>query len=370
MECPKCHHTQENTVECESCGIIFEKYHDNLKRLEEQKYQVKENKSGPVIILAGIIVLFITIIIYFLIPNSDNRNTKNNTIPVTQDTGTANESISNIKLTNNDSISVKLEKEFPPRNKIEKADLATVFIKTTWGSGSGFFINNKCQLITNKHVIEYNKAEIGAAEELAENLMRSIEEDEKIMEILQSDIYRASSDFQSRQLQNRYDAYSERLEKKKSAHTELLGRINSVDGSASIINAEIILKDGSIYNVASFNLSSNTDLALLKINAIDCPYLEKNTEDNLALGEKVFTIGNPSGLQHTVTAGIISGYQESNNKRFIQTDAPINPGNSGGPLINSEGQVIGINTMILSDAEGIGFAIPINVVYKEFSQLK
>jgi len=369
MECQKCHHVQENTVECESCGIIFEKYRDHLQKLEEQRYQVTENKSGLTNILVGVTVVFIAVIVFFMIPESDNIINKT-IAPFTQHNTPEKESSAKTKKTNINSISNKLKKEFPPRNNIEKADLATVFIKTSWGSGSGFFINNKCVVITNKHVVEYNKEELDAAEIRSENLKKSIEKDEKNLEVLYSDIYRADSDYQSKNLQNQYDAYTEMLEKKKAVHNELLNSIDNLDGSSSIINAEVILKDGSIYNVDSFNLSSDSDLAILKINGVDCPYLVTNTDGDLALGEKVFTIGNPSGLQHTVTAGIISGYRESNNNRFIQTDAPINPGNSGGPLIDSKGQVIGINTMILRKTEGIGFAIPINLVYKEFAQLK
>jgi S1-C subfamily serine protease len=80
----------------------------------------------------------------------------------------------------------------------------------------------------------------------------------------------------------------------------------------------------------------------------------------------VYTIGSPSGLRHTVTSGVISGFRERDGQSFIQTDAPINPGNSGGPLVDENGRVLGINTMILRDTQGIGFAIPIQAVREEF----
>jgi S1-C subfamily serine protease len=80
----------------------------------------------------------------------------------------------------------------------------------------------------------------------------------------------------------------------------------------------------------------------------------------------VYTVGHPVGLRHSVTSGIISGFREHAGVRYIQTDAPINPGNSGGPLIDLNGEVVGVNTMILADTEGIGFAIPIEVVLDEF----
>ena len=371
MECPKCHHVQKNTVECESCGIIFAKYHEYLKRVEEQKYQVVEKKSGPTNILVGIAVLIVAVIVYFLMPDSDDsKNDDDAMSAVSYYEEAVQEPSKKVKKSKVNSIANKLLKDFPPRNNIERADLATVFITTAWGSGSGFFINNKCQVITNKHVVEYDKAELGKAEVLAENLKLVIEEDDEALKVMYSDIYRASSDVQKERRQEIYNVYEKEVEEAKETYNELMSQINSLGGSSSIIDAEVTLKDGQVYNVDSFNLSRDTDLAVLHINGVDCPYLDANTEENLALGVKVFTIGNPSGLQHTVTSGIVSGYRESNNKQFIQTDAPINPGNSGGPLIDADGKVIGINTMILSEAEGIGFAIPINLVFEEFAQLK
>jgi S1-C subfamily serine protease len=83
----------------------------------------------------------------------------------------------------------------------------------------------------------------------------------------------------------------------------------------------------------------------------------------------VYTIGNPSGLAYTVTTGVVSGLREMNGKSYVQTDAPINAGNSGGPLINEQGRVIGINSMVMRGVNGIGFAIPIETMYAEFPQL-
>jgi serine protease Do len=114
-----------------------------------------------------------------------------------------------------------------------------------------------------------------------------------------------------------------------------------------------------------------TDIALLKIDAGgDLAVAPLGNSDDVQIGEWVIAIGNPFGLDHTVTAGIISakgrrdvrpGGSQSGFYDFIQTDASINPGNSGGPLINTRGEVIGINTAMNAQAQGIGFAIPINM---------
>jgi S1-C subfamily serine protease len=84
----------------------------------------------------------------------------------------------------------------------------------------------------------------------------------------------------------------------------------------------------------------------------------------LSQGDKLFTIGSPMGLRHVVTSGVFSGNNEIDGKEMLQTDASINPGNSGGPLIDQEGRVVGINTLVMTAAQGIGFAIPIEVAMK------
>ena len=371
MECPKCHHVQEKGVECESCGIIFSKYHEYLKRVEEQKYQVVEKKSGATNMLMVMAVLVVAVIIYLLIPGSDDSKNEDGAISeVAQYHEMVKKPSTKVRKSNQNSIANQLLKDFPPRNNIERADLATVFITTAWGSGSGFFINDSCQVITNKHVVEYDKSELRDAEALAEKLQQGIEEDNENLKVMYTSIYSASSEAIKEIRQKKYDFYEKKVKEKRATYDVLMSRINNFGGSSSIFDTQVTLKNGQVYNVVSFDLSDKTDLAVLDINGVDCPYLDANTEENLALGVKVFTIGNPSGLQHTVTSGIVSGYREATNNKFIQTDAPINPGNSGGPLIDSNGKVIGINTMILNEAEGIGFAIPIYSVFKEFAQLK
>jgi S1-C subfamily serine protease len=88
------------------------------------------------------------------------------------------------------------------------------------------------------------------------------------------------------------------------------------------------------------------------------------------LGERLYTIGNPSGLTDTVTSGVFSGQRGAGSQRLLQTDAPINPGNSGGPLVTESGRVVGINSMVMRGVQGIGFAIPIEAVYEEFFELR
>lgn len=151
---------------------------------------------------------------------------------------------------------------------------------------------------------------------------------------------------------------------------------NHVVADADVIRVTMDDKNGKSKNFKATLIGADeeTDLALLKVDARDLPYLAFGNSDNLQVGEWLMAIGNPFGLDHTVTAGILSA--KGRNIRsgpfdnFLQTDASINPGNSGGPLLNGEGQVVGINTAIIASGQGIGFAIPSNMAAKIIDQIK
>ena len=144
----------------------------------------------------------------------------------------------------------------------------------------------------------------------------------------------------------------------------------------------VTLEDGRTFTAKVIWSDENLDLSIVKINTTKLKFLELSNSDDVKLAQKVYAIGNPIGMefQRTVTAGIISGLErtiklEEENKTsymedLIQTDATINPGNSGGPLINEKGQVIAVNTVKITTAEGIGFSVPINVIKPIIEKLK
>jgi serine protease Do len=152
---------------------------------------------------------------------------------------------------------------------------------------------------------------------------------------------------------------------------------NHVVGDVDKITVE--LKDGRKFeNAKLIGTDPDSEVALIKIDGTNFPVLPMGNSDRIEIGDWVIAIGNPFGLSETVTVGVISAVGRSNvhiaaYEDFIQTDAAINPGNSGGPLINLDGQVIGINTAIFSQSGGymgIGFAIPINMARNIEQQLK
>ncbi len=148
---------------------------------------------------------------------------------------------------------------------------------------------------------------------------------------------------------------------------------NHVVGDANEV--EVRLSDKTKFTGKVIGKDPDTDLAVIKIDSEkDLPFVPIGDSKNVKVGQWVMAVGNPFGLDRTVTIGIVSGLGRENvnlsrYEDFIQTDASINPGNSGGPLFNLHGEVIGINTAIINVAQGIGFAIPANMVQTIVSQL-
>ncbi len=154
-----------------------------------------------------------------------------------------------------------------------------------------------------------------------------------------------------------------------SSNGKLVTNAHVVEGAKTV---KVTLKDGTVVTGEVMGIDPMTDIAAIKISSNDLPAVEIGDSDRLQPGEWAIAIGNPLGLDNTVTVGIISALGRSSSEvgvpdkrvRFIQTDAAINPGNSGGPLLNADGQVIGVNTAIRADAQGLGFAIPIQTALR------
>lgn len=155
---------------------------------------------------------------------------------------------------------------------------------------------------------------------------------------------------------------------------QIITNAHVVAGSDTV---EVVLKDGRRIEGRVVGSDPVTDVAVVKVDETNLPTVKLSNSDQIQPGQWAIAIGNPLGLDNTVTAGIISATGRSSSdvgisdKRidFIQTDAAINPGNSGGPLLNERGEVIGVNTAIRADAQGIGFAIPINTVQRISNEL-
>ncbi|MCC5639301.1 trypsin-like peptidase domain-containing protein [Nostoc sp. CHAB 5844] len=159
-----------------------------------------------------------------------------------------------------------------------------------------------------------------------------------------------------------------------SGDGRILTNAHVVDGADTVT---VVLKDGRSFQGKVLGKDELTDVAVVKIQASNLPTVTLGNSEQLQPGEWAIAIGNPLGLDNTVTTGIISATGRSSNQigaadkrvEFIQTDAAINPGNSGGPLLNARGEVIAMNTAIIQGAQGIGFAIPIATAQRIANQL-
>ncbi len=375
MDCPKCGHSQSDTTQCQSCGIYFAKYAQAQQRSSKHE-PVRSGISKPTVFAGAIIV---AIIAYAL---SGNRPAPPTTTQATTQAKSSSPLANVVTPTEPalEGIAAQLAKSHPPRNAIEVARNATVFIKTQWGSqGSGFIIDAECHGITNRHVVDLDVA----------MLATRIQEDPEFQTKLTA--ARQQMDFEIQQLKAIYLRalaekgpnsqvlqLAERIREMETEHAQLPDKV------AKRIRAEIedkvrgedqktftvTLIDGTEFSRMRAEIADRSDLALFQLPARSCPYLHRASSNDLQQGERLYTIGSPTGLQYSVTSGIFSGFRGSGEAKILQTDAPINPGNSGGPLVKESGQVVGINTAILRGTQGIGFAIPIERIYEGFFSLR
>ncbi len=382
MKCPKCGHERGSAKECGRCGIIFEKY-----RLRQEQLNEQNNEPSPPKLQGGMKGVWVGLAIgllvgmgvfYFLskppstpqpIPETQNKVAKQQFPPAQtslqprQDQPPAPRQQSDEELT---GIALQLSESHPPSNGVEEARNATVFIKTSWGSGSGFFIDPVGHIVTNRHVVEFGRENLAKAKADLARLEKSLRMVQKNIRYLKKQALKVGSDVREQVL------YEIKRQEEEYAHYKALQeqvqkRLEDIERTTPVRDVKVVLIDGTELEVLGIDLSPNLDLALLTISASQTPFVKIAAMSNgIAQGAKVYTIGNPAGLRHTVTSGIISGYRTYRGSDVIQTDAPINPGNSGGPLVDESGRVLGVNTMVIKDTEGLGFAIPMKQVKEEF----
>ena len=178
-----------------------------------------------------------------------------------------------------------------------------------------------------------------------------------------------------------FEEYRKRIPQKGAGSGFIVDKEGHILTNEHVVhNAEeikVTLSDGREFIGEVVGSDITTDMAIVKIDANDLPTVELGDSDSLRVGEIVIAIGNPYGLEKTVTMGVVSakgrdinaGSDGQEYRNLIQTDTAINPGNSGGPLLNTDGEVVGINTAIIPYAQGIGFAIPVSVAQRNLDDL-
>jgi len=361
--------------ECEACGVIFARYtlvQNRLQEAQAAQEEARKKRSGRLwSILQSLLLVLVTAGGTYYYVNSNRQPDTSPVIPQQVVVTPQPASASPVKP---EQPEPRVTKEVAKEGKadgamsIEEARKATVSIETPWGSGSGFFVSDNF-IVTNRHVVQMD-------ENLLADFRHKVEKTRELVELEKQKI----RDMRARLRETKHAPTRGQLEiiigeSERDLNTimpqleDAERRLAKLEAKVKPDDIKIILADGTSL-VANFLLVSDRhDLALMSIYVNDVRHLSRPPENSrMQQGDKVFTIGSPVGLRNTVTSGVFSGYRKDpkDGSLFLQTDAPINPGNSGGPLLDEKGYVRGVNTMILQDTEGIGFAIPIDTVYEEF----
>jgi S1-C subfamily serine protease len=378
IRCPKCDHEQANTGECVTCGLIFARYQRHLERQKEKNAgpagSGDSSSAGAGIKIAAVVLLMLVTagVTYYLVkPGADGPVQSVETVQPRQ-VPAEQAPIAETRPAPAPVLpAVAQEVTVRKGSSIEEARNATVSIETPWGTGSGFFVN-KHYVVTNRHVVEVDQQALAEVRSKVETVRELVELEKQKLQQLRDEMRKLSEGPTRKQLALILQAREGELAKVLPQLEEGEARLAAMEKGIHASDIKIVLSDGREFKADFLQVSSRHDLALLALHAVESPYLRRDPGDRpLQEGEKVYTIGSPVGLRHTITSGIFSGYRErkSDGNVLLQTDAPINPGNSGGPLIDEKGYVFGVNTMIIRDTEGIGFAIPIATVYEDFMSM-
>ena len=373
MRCPKCQNEQINSLECEACGVIFAKYRQVEARkkaaIAAREERKATSKSSLKLVQALVLVVVAAASTYYFTGYRSQQGDGEKPVQASSaDAAQPEESRSRVAEV--DAELKTAEQSLPMQhNVIERATKSTVSIETPWGTGSGFFVNEN-YIVTNRHVIEFDEKKLAEFRHQVETARKMIELERQKISEMKRQLRQLPKGPSRSQLALIISTREEELEKVLPKYQAGEERLERLEGDLQPSDIKIVLADGSKHVANYLLVSESKDLALMSLFSGEWTYLERPPESmQLHQGDKVYTIGSPVGLRQTVTAGVFSGYRthKSDGPRYLQTDAPINPGNSGGPLIDEHGYVRGVNTMILRDTEGIGFAIPIETVFEEFS---
>lgn len=378
ITCPKCSHEQRMGPECEACGVIFSRYKQVQERMQDEQTAQEaaraKNKRWLGTALQAVVLVALTAggTYYYVASDTSSEQPE---APVTAIV-TAQQPAEVAQPAARPVVSAPAAPrqqaeapEIPRPISIEEARRATVSIETPWGSGSGFFVNNN-YIVTNRHVVQMDEAVVAEFRRKVDLSRNMVELEKKKIRELRAQMKQTPQGPVHSQMKIVIAESERNLNAIMPDLEQAEARLAKLESNLQPSDIKIILADGSSHEANFLLISDKRDLALLSLYVNDVSHLQRPPADyQMKQGDKVFTIGSPIGLRNTVTSGVFSGYRKDPNdgSLYLQTDAAINPGNSGGPLIDESGFVHGVNTMIIKDTQGIGFAIPIETVFEEFS---
>ncbi|BCS97602.1 hypothetical protein DSLASN_32340 [Desulfoluna limicola] len=361
MNCPKCGHEQHTEVECDACGIVFEKYLNMLELFSHPIFTVSDRAPSLFSRLRPPrwVNVAISLTLVWAILNYGFR------------LGTATDTpecpaLAQSTLSSRSGLSKQRHHFKKPGNVIESCRRATVFIETPWGSGSGFFIDASCRVITNKNLLTIEEDELNNLRQKVQVLEHTIADKHREIERADDTVPFVGDPMIAKEMPGNNVGQILTSSALTMQYAQLKSRLAAIEEHRYSPTFTVTLFDDTAFTVTDATFSETHDLALLQLNKQGCPCLKPGKSEDLNTGQPVFTIGNPLGPSPTVTYGIVSGKRTHDEHTYIQTDGP---GNSGGPLINQKGHVVGISTMLFENVEGIGVAIPIEVAMNEFQVL-
>ena len=365
MECPKCGHSQSDTVKCGSCGVYFAKLTQPGPAARPVIAPAQE-RGGFSFGALALAALATGGIVYYLMRGAH---------PERQPAAVAAQVSAPAPVATVVAAAPGAAAAGAGAiDAVEAARRATVFIRTAWGLGSGFIIDANCHVVTNRHVVETDAARVTANVDRNPEIQAGIANTQQRLQnaIIAAQLHRRvlagqpGNNLELMELDARIRQMQQALMNlPQQVDADVTRRVNDGDHSGF----SVALLDGTHYDGLHARLSEGADLAVFQLPANNCPFIVADRKAALRVSQRVYTIGNPSGLAYTVTTGVVSGMRELEGRTYVQTDAPINPGNSGGPLITEQGRVIGINSLVMRGVQGIGFAIPIDVVFSEFPDM-
>ncbi|WP_028581104.1 S1C family serine protease [Desulfogranum japonicum] len=389
MKCPKCGFRQGDVKECQKCGLIFAKYEaaqNKKQRLSQQPAEAGGSKGLSLFLLLAIVAAALGVGIFI-----GQKGTETTSVEQADTSLSAVSETEKEKTVVSEDVSLKasvgnaaafqqrrsagtsglvgqLEEFSPTHSPVEVARNATVSLVSPWGSGSGFFIDSHGTIITNRHVVEVDNLQLGKLQQELRQFNEYLENERRNLTMIRKRVPDIQDKAYKDQVLKNTALREREYKSNKQRYEKLNERFQLMKDADFARDGKVVLIDGTEYQVSTLQVSPEHDLAMISVYVYNSPFIKPATKSEWpAQGEKVFTIGSPVGLRHTVTSGVISGYRSYDGKEYVQIDAPINPGNSGGPLITETGKVLGVNTMIIKNTQGIGFAIPIETVDQAFS---
>ncbi len=392
MQCPKCGAIGQEGPECNVCGLVFAKYAQHHQQEHQIIYDDVDKPRG----LSRHINLILLLLIvmaggFYLFGNNDNESTSPTTATATtENPPPATEAQEQVIAPETDAVAAApipdedaageaveaatattdlrlvMQPSSTEVSALEQARVATVFITTPLGNGSGFFASDDCKIVTSRQLVNADIALLAQQRLLLAGLQQQHDKHSADLTRRRDSFYLHCNNDCS---DNAYQQFmGEMLPQQAAMDSQLEALRSEVERLTAMHRIKVTLLDGTEVDAEVAAVSDTYHLALAIIPDAICPALPLTTLDTMQVGDEVYTLDNMNGSRNELQSGKLTGSVDENGFVYIQTSAPINTGNIGGPLLNESGSVIGVNTTRTETvAETPNLAIPANYITEAFA---